>query len=66
MLDPKLRTYIIGLFLSCPFTNALENCPLNQKREELSIRDKINYVDQLNMESAIHLIQHHKECAYSR
>ena len=66
MIDPKLSNYIIGLCISCPYTHALDTCPLNSKRDDLSFSDQMDFAEHLNLESAMQIIAYHKNCANSR
>lgn len=65
MDDNTLKGYLFGLMIACPIGKPLNDCPLNMIRTKSKL-EQIGYIDELSLEEAVKLSNHHRKCLFSR
>jgi len=59
------KVWLKGLFISCPFNRALDNCPAKKIRK-LPLTERMAFVDKLTPEQIDETLAHHKNCLTER
>lgn len=59
------KRWILGLLLSCPLSNPLCNCPINELRNQ-SFEKLISIVEELNDSESESILTYHKKCLFAR
>jgi hypothetical protein len=63
----RSRSLLFGLLQSCLLEgNALENCPLAQLRNALSLEEKYHYAMKSSEEEVNKILEQHEECFKKR
>ena len=63
----KPRALLFGLLLNCVFSSgAMKDCPLTEKRNNLSLEEKYKYVMGLNIEEIKSILYLHEKCYEQR
>ena len=61
------RGLLLGLLVNCVFsTGALDDCPLWELRNNLSLEEKLKYVMGLSIEEIKSILFQHEECYEQR
>jgi len=53
---------IYGLAFGCPYLDRQDNCPLKEL-EQLSFKEKVNWINSLSQDRKQKLIEKHKNCS---
>ncbi|PXX95383.1 hypothetical protein DF185_21945 [Marinifilum breve] len=56
---------IYGILYDCPFSDRLAACPLFCI-DELSFKQKVNFIDELSVEEVDRILVNHKQCSWKR
>ena len=63
----RARGLLFGLLVNCVFSGgALEDCPLSEMRQSLSLEEKYKYVMGLTLEEIKNILFIHEECYEQR
>jgi uncharacterized protein (UPF0179 family) len=60
------RTLVLGLLVSCRFTECAEDCPLRKLHNDLSIEEKDEYAQVLSDEEIKSILLQHESCYEKR
>ena len=65
MYSEYRRAWLLGIFMECPFGDALENCPAREFRK-LSMEDRAQIVEGVDDEVVDRFVRQHQVCLASR
>ena len=60
------RTLVLGLLVSCCFTECAEDCPLRKSHNDLSVEEKDEYAQGLSDEEIKSILVQHESCYEKR
>jgi hypothetical protein len=56
---------LYGLAFECPYFDRQDDCPLKEM-EQLTLREKVNWINSLSQDGKQKLIEKHKNCSKNR
>ena len=62
-MEDEIKLY--GLAFDCPYLDRQDDCPLKDI-EQLSIKEKVNWINEMSQERKQKMIKQHINCAKSR
>lgn len=56
------RNLLFGLLIECSYRSCKNNCPVNNAREALTLKEKTEYLAALSDEDVSRIMSHHRKC----